>query len=425
MADSHIYFKIIFELLTPLSIGSGNSKNTDNDVIYDSRGVPYIPATSIAGIMKNCLTNDAHKEKIFGCNKNNDSISSSPIKIYDAVQTKESSVSIRNCVKLTKKVAEKGLKFDFEAVETGAEFTGYVELEKKSCVYEEDIIKIFSLINDGLLRFGSKSTRGYGKMRLKSIKRMFFDFSDGYDKWLDFDMFNEKCWENAENITLPKSAVEDTVILLKLKQNGAVSIRNYFTDVAKENETAPNYKYLALRDGKPVIPGTSWCGAFRQRFAEFSDKERTERLFGYVEENDKKYSSTLNPLQENNDKGKCSKSRIVFSESIIESYTSKQITRNSIDRFSAATKAGALYTELTCYNGTTELEILLSNMADKIDRNILSAVISDLDNGYLAIGGLTSIGRGLFTVEKMFVNGIDKTQQLKEKCLDKLIEGSK
>lgn len=418
MTNSHIYFKIVFELITPLAIGSGNNKNTDSDVICDSREVPYIPATSIAGIMRSCLKNDELNKRIFGYAEGEKSLSS-PIKIYDAVLTKESAVTARDCVRLVEKVAEKEAKFDFEAVETGAEFTGYVELDKNACDYEKDIINTLSLINTGALRFGSKSTRGYGKIRLKNVSRMCFDFSTGYDEWLDFDMFSEKCWEGAEKITLPKLTVDATVILLSLRQKGAISIRSYVTDAPKDKETVPDYKHITLKDGPPVIPGTSWCGAFRQRFTEFSDKERAEKLFGYVKENNK--NSNKASLQKSDSKKKSAKSKIVFSESIIDKPIIKQITRNSIDRFSAATKTSALYTEFTCYNGTTELEILLDNDADAADRNILSAVIADLDNGYLAVGGLTSIGRGMFTVEKILVNGVDKTQQLKEKCLDNLI----
>lgn len=310
-----------------------------------------------------------------------------------------------------------------EAVETGAEFTGYVELDKRACDYEKDIITILSSINDGLLRFGSKSTRGYGKIHLSSVTKIHFDFTDGYDEWLDFDMFSEKSWEKAEVIALPKSAVNTTIILLSLRQKGAISIRSYVTDAPEDKETVPDYKHITLKDGTPVIPGTSWCGAFRQRFTEFSDEERAKKLFGYVEENNKNPSKASKLSQENDSKEKSAKSKIVFSESIITGNPIiKQITRNSIDRFSAATKTSALYTEFTCYNGTTELEIILGNEVDTTDKNLLSAVIADLDNGYLAVGGLTSIGRGLFTVEKIIVNGVDKTQQLKEKCLDRLIE---
>ena len=43
----------------------------------------------------------------------------------------------------------------------------------------------------------------------------------------------------------------------------------------------------------------------------------------------------------------------------------------------------------------------------------MSAVICDLDKGYLAVGGLTSVGRGIFSVDSMTVNGKDVTAAMK------------
>ena len=54
---------------------------------------------------------------------------------------------------------------------------------------------------------------------------------------------------------------------------------------------------------------------------------------------------------------------------------------------------------------------------------ILSAVICDLDRGYLAVGGLTSVGRGLFTVEKIFINEDDRTEALKSGNIEVMAGG--
>ena len=94
----------------------------------------------------------------------------------------------------------------------------------------------------------------------------------------------------------------------------------------------------------------------------------------------------------------------------------KFITRNSIDRFTAGTKDSALYKEKTCYNGNCDLEIFINkNGLKDAKKNIalICAVICDLDKGYLAVGGLTSVGRGMFTVENITVNGTDVTDALK------------
>ena len=44
------YYKITFELASPLAVGSGNNQYTDKDIIRNSKGNPYIPGSAIAGI---------------------------------------------------------------------------------------------------------------------------------------------------------------------------------------------------------------------------------------------------------------------------------------------------------------------------------------------------------------------------------------
>ena len=66
-------YKVIFELKSPLSIGSGNNNQTDRDIIKNSLGIPYIPGSAIAGIgretarklMKN-LGREEQEKKYFG-----------------------------------------------------------------------------------------------------------------------------------------------------------------------------------------------------------------------------------------------------------------------------------------------------------------------------------------------------------------------
>lgn len=123
------------------------------------------------------------------------------------------------------------------------------------------------------------------------------------------------------------------------------------------------------------------------------------KLFGYVEQKSKKMQ----------------KSRITFSESVFEdgSYENKLITRNSIDRFSAATNDGALYTELTMYGGKTRLTVSLPKDTDNVMQSALLAAFADLDNGFTAVGGLTAVGHGVFEIADIRLNGEKKTECFK------------
>ncbi len=76
------------------------------------------------------------------------------------------------------------------------------------------------------------------------------------------------------------------------------------------------------------------------------------------------------------------------------------MTRNQINRFDASTKDGALYTERSNFEGNTSLEIMVRK-EQSLDYEaligVLQIVIKDIQNGYLAIGGETSVGRGIFS----------------------------
>lgn len=386
------YYKLAMKLKSPLSLGSGVSENTDSDVLLDSLGNPFIPATSLAGVIRHSLDEKTARE-LFGSIEDNGY--ASPVIVYDAVCTSKNAVSVRDSVKLIDKVAEDMGKFDFEAVETGAEFVGYIELVDREESDDKTILEAIEKINMGLLRFGHKTSRGYGETEVTRCLKLTFE---DIDKWLDFDMFDDAHWISAEEMKL-QSDLDVTKITLSLKQCGALSIRSYATDPSNVNDAAPNYVQLSLRDGTPVIPGTSWAGAFRERFSEFTDKETCKKLFGYIEKNIKK--------------AKNQKSKIYFDESIIKKAQPKIITRNSIDRYTCGTNDGSLYTEKTVYNGETELTILITEKQSREVYSALLVVIADLDNGLLPIGGLSSVGRGLFSVEKLLVNGTDKTAAFK------------
>lgn len=408
------YYRMKLRLASPLAIGSGEDNNTDSDVILDSRGKPVIPATSIAGAVRSFLgVGYDSKSILFGYINGTDS-SESKVKFYDAVLASDSFITVRDSVALENKVAQKTAKFDKEAVETDALFETLIELKNTTEDETNSILDAFSAIDSGLLRIGSKTTRGYGQFEIMEIKKASFCLPDDREKWIDFspyDYSSDKYYSDiTQELKKRRQNTGYTRIKLELKQRGAVSIRSY-TVKNKDDILSADFVQLSTNDGVPVIPGTSWAGAFRQRFFEFSgnDKVFVDKIWGHVD--------TKNKTQ--------SRSKIVFSESRLTDYVDKIITRNAIDRFSAGTKEGALYSEKTFYNGKCTLNIDIKNNIDSIDRcmKILAAEICDLDRGYLSIGGLTSVGRGLFSVERVTINNDDVTVAMKNADIQGMIGG--
>jgi len=417
------YLKIEFKLLSPLNVGSGASLSTDKDIIKDPDGIPYIPASTVAGVVRdkfkekygdemcaqeiNKYFGNVKKRKAGVIEKNDDDRESieSRLLFYDAIINTENEgvnhISIRDSVALDEhKTAKKGAKFDMEVLGPGVRFITYVEQNIYSDADKDYLQLVADIFSSGLM-FGAKTTRGYGKTG--EVKTYFksFAFTEGSDNtlddWLDFNLYSYDGWGDPSTQSEYGSAVGWTIIVA-LELKGGISICRYTTQPHEKEEIIPDMEHLTSYDGEqqivPVIPGTSWAGAFRHRMGEFGvDIDSENSIFGFAGPR----SNERTRIRK--------KSKLVFSESVIHNAVEKVLSRNAIDRFSGGTANGAFYTEKTCYGGNTDLVISWRGK-EKIsenDRKALAAVLTDLHYGFLAVGGETSIGRGLFLITE--ING--------------------
>lgn len=393
------YYRIDFRLASGLAIGSGENKETDKDLVRDSRGIPYIPASALAGIYRSLFCEEAADE-YFG-NIHNGEARDSKMIVYDAVlQDRLYTVSYRDGVGLDeRKTAIDGAKFDFEILEPGVKFRTYIEQDK----YEGDVNAgdiVADAWREERIVFGGKVTRGLGRIKDVEIKvcEFSFDSSDEIDKWLKFSLDDEKSFHelhiteelsDSEKEKLRKKQ-DSFSITLSLKQQSPICIRVYTTKKEQgSSDDTPNFTQLVYNkaiDPKPIIPGTSWAGAFRHQMIRW-DNACTLFYFG---ENG-----------ENKDE-KRRKSLIWFSESEITKAKWKTVTRNAIDRLSGGTVNRALFKESQVYGGETKLTITVFNSdLKKKFLKCLAAAIIDLHKGIMSIGGETSVGHGLFKIEEI------------------------
>lgn len=409
-----IYYKIKFTLASPLAIGDGSKYTTDKDIVRDSRGTPYIPASAIAGVSRSMLLDDKDLiKKYFGKVDINDDITNSKklesiesrLVFYDGrmSDTTKYHISVRDNVALDEyKTAINSAKFDMEILEPGVEFTTYIEQNMYSDSDENVAYKIACLWLENKIHLGGKVMRGYGSIKNVSVSEKSFKLSeDGVLKWLSFDMYDDESWSDSKDISCDDRYDSDTVsIVLKLKQNGGISIRKYTTKVSEiEGESLPDSEQLFVNIDNseiPVIPGTSWAGAFSHRMKLLLPQCAKNDFFGCA------------------DKEKKVRSKIMFGETQLVNAKPKVMTRNAIDRFSGGTANQALFTEQTYYGGEGELQIEIRKECLTPDvAKALAATITDLNMGFLAVGGLTAIGRGLFNVTSIAIDGksIDYEQE--------------
>ncbi|MFR8118167.1 MAG: RAMP superfamily CRISPR-associated protein [Lachnospira sp.] len=208
-----------------------------------------------------------------------------------------------------------------------------------------------------------------------------------------------KDWEKQE-----VSAQKYVSITIPLKLTGGISVNSKRSTDHDRPEEA-DFEQLTIqqifengeeKQSVPVIPGTSWAGAVRSRTKKLlkdlnCSEEAAERMingwFGHVD------------VKAGKDKKTAQQSMIVIGESVLKNSVPLVTTRNKINRFSAATVDGALYTEKAYFGGETQLEIKIRKDKEncyQLLAAMLSFVAADIVRGYLSVGGQTAIGRGIF-----------------------------
>jgi CRISPR/Cas system CSM-associated protein Csm3 (group 7 of RAMP superfamily) len=438
MADrikERIFIKGVLNLQTPCMIGSGNSLNTDNDVLVNGDNKPFIPGTTLAGVFRSYLADsvdfnneDKELKYLFGSPLNiKDKISTTVSNIYisDANCISDFQILVRDGVELNKyKSAVDKSKYDYEVISPQTKFEFHIEvlLREKFDYYKdnklisEDID--YGIIKDYLARLlialeeerisiGSKTRRGYGLIKLEDVKVELIDDSD-YKHFVNFTFNNIKPNVNYRDWLRGDLNNSFYELEVNLELASSLIIRKYVDELDKDD--VPDQIMLRIDNNTPVIPGTSWSGCFRHRTIELFkeldiDINLVNKIFGYVDEvNDD--NSTY--------------SKFTFIESCFENYQYRVVRRNKIDRFSGGAVDKALFDEEFLEKGNTVLRIRIDNEYENYI-GILLIILDEINNGLLALGGETGIGRGLFKVINVKLNNENLTNELKNEYLSRLI----
>ena len=442
------YYAFKLRLASPLNVSAGLSEETDADVLRNGDGEVFIPGTSVAGAFRNALMLNEKSDGIMGYSDGEQGRMSSILisDIYFA-EPEHVKTGIRDEIKLDdSKIVEN--KFDMEIVETGAVGTLYIE-----CVvregdtpeqYVDAIKKLVTMLQSGEIRFGANKNRGFGRVELlteadsesyvyeKSFSKedkndyaaFILDVNSKtskdtrlglYDSQKLSDWIGEEWTEKCLNLNQhadadqPLDLEQYVKISVPLRLMGGISIRRYS---AKSNQA--DFEHITC-EGKPVIPGSSWNGAIRADVArilrELIDVGKDKQMI--VENLIDGWFGKISDEQ-----GESMQSLVVVSESIIEGATPVPMTRNKVNRFDASTVDGALYSEISYFGGKTTLELLIRKDEKRYYEElveILQLVIRDIKEGFVAVGGQTAVGRGVFApdgeqVDKTF--GVPKLYEL-------------
>jgi len=403
---------------SPLIIGCGLEEKTDNDILTDPNGNPYIPGSSMAGTMrhhfKDNYSDQVDLDKYFGC-ASDDSGNQSKILFSDLRPAdSEFELSIRDGVRIDNEtgIAVDKAKFDYEILEPGAEFSLYIEMESNE---ENKIKKIAQTIIRDLensdIKLGAKTNLGFGEIELIESNVSLYDLNNEQDaiKWINRD---KNKIELSDTNPYDKKT-KDFEIEFDFSIKGSLIIKHYSAD--PESSDAEHIK----SKGKPIIPGTSIKGALKARAEKILntiDSPQKEKLIGYL------FGKTLD-----NNKGSIP-SRLMLNEVNVKQEVEQDSTqqRIKIDRFTGGTMSGALFDSQPIFaknNGTNRLKIKIKDAQDP-EKGLLLLLLKDLWTADLPVGGEKNIGRGVLEGKRIKFGDIeiDNIEKIDEQTQGELKE---
>jgi CRISPR/Cas system CSM-associated protein Csm3 (group 7 of RAMP superfamily) len=391
-------------LLSPLLIGSGTEtegrvNEVDTYVLKDKQEVPFIPGTSLAGVLRDYLYRRDQKtgELLFGKiipQSDGSHDLQSAVAVQD-IHLENTKIALRDGVGIDDftHMAKDGCKYDYEAVERGAEGTFSMEITlrefhaQQGQAIEDAIGALLYHLESGFM-LGALTAKGFGRVCIQQLKAVKYDFHEKADviAWL---LGRDSC-------TILKSRKEDAdvsadmIIDADFALRSSLIIRDYVVDEQNNNAEDDKNKLSAIQkmsNGDYVIPGTSLKGVLRHQSAQILRRlgvvdTMLDDLMGYAEKEAKK------------------KSRFYVEEIYINGgVKAVEQTRNRIDRFTGATIETALFTTRPIWQEKNQ-EATIRHFHYEIrgckdwEAGLALFLLRDLWLGQVAIGGEKSVGRG-------------------------------
>lgn len=451
---THRYLaRVIIEATTPLAIGSGEKNMiTDQIILSDVNGLPYIPGTSLAGIIRHALGEEISiqffgtqgagnkdgkgSEIIFTSaqlvNETGDVIDGiiSPHEGNDFIKNYKA-LPIRQHVRIgSDGSAVKNGKFDKQVIYKGSRFCFEMEMvsDGSNFILFE---KALSQLSSQGFRIGGGTRSGLGEIKVISWKRAILDLKLQQDlnRYLQksSSLSNTLFWENYPEDKITSTPDSWIAYELKLKPDDFFLFGSGFGD-EEADMTPVSESQVIWEEGRGsfvknniLIPATSVKGAISHRVAfyynqingvfadQINDETDTAKHTGSKNKAVRDLFGTEN--MDNPQRG------YVLISDIIEKrnnsiLSDKIINHVSIDRFTGGASEGALFTEKVTYAGEQVFilnikvaENILQPESQKAVKTALQRTLRDICNGMLPLGGGTNRGHGCFSGTITYNNG--------------------
>ncbi|MBE6325686.1 MAG: CRISPR-associated protein [Bacteroidales bacterium] len=434
--------RFVIEAETPLAVGSGEKDIlTDALVATDVNGLPYIPGTAIAGVVRHMIEEvkpeDFNVNQIFGfqdkkegqgseiifteakiLNSNGEVIDGMDLKAKDdSLLRYYAELPIRQHVRINEKgVTDKAGKFDEQVIFAGTRFCFEIEMVAKEAKDEVNFQKALEQIQSKTFRIGGGTRSGFGEIKvIKLYKRsLYLKQANDLELYLSksSNLSEEWCGWEKHDILNDNKADGWITYELKLQPEDFFLFGSGFGD-DEVDMTPVKEKKVVWKDAKGelseelvLIPATSVKGALAHRVA-FHYNRLKERFAGCTGDKEPKVGNENEAVQalfgyENQKEKKQVRGNLLFSDVIEDkSLEDKILNHVAIDRFTGGAIDGALFSEKTTYGKGQEFTLTILAKCDALKgdkiQDSLEAAMIDICKGMLPLGGGVNRGNGVFT----------------------------
>lgn len=450
-ALTHRYIaRLEFEAVTPLFIGAGKSGALVDALIRtDWNGLPMIPGTSLAGVLRHDLEPGNHTsywKELFGHQEGSEGVGSR-LRISDALmildddkvhdeantqiptqlQTILSNLPVRKHVRISSEGAavNNGL-FDNQVLPRGARFRCEILLmgNADDQPYWETLLQTFG---SPMFRIGQGTRNGFGKLK---VHRMGFRVLDISGVKADFDEFLN--WNPSLNSGKPalqtpaavqwKSGEGIRSYRLALKPDDFFIFGSGRGDEKADQRPVTEWEFvydqnknLSKSDPLTLIPATSIKGALAHRVCYHHNRNNgwfVDNADGKTKAKPKDKCPAVEWLfgsasNESDDQGQGHSGRIIIDDLLKAGIKDDSIFFHvTIDRFTGGALPGFLFSERVNNLATTKDEdaIILTVHVDMRDldgyketyMSALEQALDDICCGRLPLGGMSTKGHGVF-----------------------------
>ncbi|BBO87234.1 RAMP superfamily CRISPR-associated protein [Desulfosarcina ovata] len=450
--DAHFFHiaRFVLEADSAFSIGSGLSDSAfDNLVVRDANGLPTIPGTTIAGVLRHLYRQESGgkegekaADQLFG-NIEKESSAMSRVTfswgiIHDEedrpvekLQPKIEGLFLdtliqdhplyRDRVRINEKgvASDKG-KFDVTVIPKGCRFSFEITLwaDRKE---PPEWNNLLSLLQNPMLRLGGSVRSGLGRFKCIRLYHAAFNLKDSsaYEKYCDIGMGLDD-YQHLEEKTPAETGYRGLRLTIRLEPEDFWRFGQGSSPIMK-SEHPPDAlplvePFIQWTDNKAsinvrhvAIPGSSIKGAIRHRFTfhygrllmDLPDGEKRQKV-------DKAVHELFGQSHETSEKGHPSgqAGQIWFDDGYIAigndfNRCAAHMNHSSIDRFTGGVRSGALFGEELIWNQPLKIKVFLNfKDLDELGENTKQALawtLEDLVNGRLALGAGSAKGHGFFS----------------------------